>query len=74
MRLDPTGNLPYLVSNLAFMSREEILALNIQPEVFQSLIDYWGADAVLNELQGLGFEHVGLTMQADGMLAKSVDR
>ena len=66
----PGGRLPYTIANLAFMSQEEVRSLNISTETFQSLIDHWGLEAVLDNLGEQGFKHVGITVQIDGTLTR----
>ena len=48
--------------------------MDISLETFQAVIDDWGLNAVLKELDGFGLEHVGLTIHTDGVLAKLADR
>ena len=66
--VDPTGIIPYTVANLSALPQEYVRSLNIPVETFQALINRVGMEVILSELQGMGLEHVGFTMQADGIL------
>jgi len=70
---DPTlGGLPYTVANLSTFTQEYIRSLEIPVETIQALVDSVGIDDVLYELQGLGLEHVGFTMQ-DGKVVELLE-
>jgi len=58
----------YTLGNLTLLTQEEALLLDITQESLQIAIDYFGVEFVLEQLEGLGLEHIGFTLQEDGVL------
>ena len=65
--VDTISGQTYSLGNLAVMfSREEVIAMGIEPKTIQDIIDQLGLDIVLEHLEGLGLEHLGLSITDDG--------
>ena len=68
----PNGNTTNLtLGNLSIFSRDEVIAFGVTAANIQAIINDVGLELVLEHLNDLGLEHLGLTIGQDGVVRYS---